>query len=63
MDPFRRHDVALARQKTAGQKLAEALEMMRTGIHLKRVALRRAHPAASEQDLDAMVQAWLEADD
>lgn len=44
-------------------KLRQALEAMATGIRLKRVALARRHPTATEDELDAMLRAWLERDD
>lgn len=63
MDPLRQDDLERARNTPPAMKLREALEAMATGIRLKRVSLRRRHPNASEEALDAMLRAWLERDD
>jgi Rv0078B-related antitoxin len=63
VDPLRRHEIEEARRKSPGEKLAEALEMMATGIRLKRAGLKLQHPTASEEEIDRMLQAWLESDD
>jgi hypothetical protein len=44
-------------------KLAQALEMMRVGIRLKRSALRRQYPNADETEIDRRLVAWLSRDD
>ena len=63
MDPLRKDDLERARATPPATKLRQALEAMATGIRLKRVALRRRHPDASEAEVDAMLRAWLERDD
>jgi hypothetical protein len=34
--------------------------MMKLGIRLKRASLRTRNPAASDAEIDAMLQAWLD---
>jgi len=60
MDALRRHDLEVARSLPAGAKLAEALQMMATGVRFKRAGLKARCPAATEAELDAWVKAWLE---
>jgi Rv0078B-related antitoxin len=62
VDAIRQDDIDWARKTPPGEKVAEALKMMRFGIRLKRSALAASHPDASEAEIDAMLQAWLEAD-
>jgi hypothetical protein len=62
MDPMLASDRALAEQASPAEKLAQALEMMRAGIRLKRSALRHHFPAASETDIENMLMAWLAQD-
>ena len=63
VDRLRQDDLQRARNTPPALKLREALEAMAAGIRLKRVSLRRRHPHASEEELDAMLHAWLERDD
>ncbi len=62
MNFLRQDDLERARQTPPATKLRQALEAMATGIRLKRVSLRRRHPNASEEELAAMLRAWLERD-
>ena len=59
MDALERSDIDFARRATPAQKLAQALEMMTTGLRLKREQLRREHPGVD----DALYLAWLLSDD
>jgi hypothetical protein len=63
VDPLRRDDIERARATTAEEKARQTLEMMRTGFRLKRAGLRARHPAATEGELDAMLQRWLDRDE
>ena len=63
MDPLLASDRELARQATAAEKLAQALEMMTAGIRLKRAALRRQFAEASEAEIADMLTAWLVQND
>jgi hypothetical protein len=63
VDRLREDDLERARQTPPAVKLRQALEAMAAGIRLKRVALRQRHPEASDEDLEAMLRAWLERDD
>lgn len=50
-----------AKQETAADRLALALVMQAEGLALMRANLRRRHPDATEQELDAHFEAWLTA--
>ncbi len=63
MDALEANDRELARRLSPGEKLAQALEMMSTGIRLKRGNLRRQFPDASESVIDRLLMAWLTHDD
>jgi len=63
VDAIRDDDVDRARRTSPGEKVSQALEMMRLGIELKRATFTRLHPGSSAEQIEAMVQAWLEADD
>lgn len=60
MDRLREDDLERARLTPPAEKLRQALEAMATGIRLKRFALRRRHPNAPEEEIDALLTAWLE---
>jgi hypothetical protein len=59
VDALKADDLESARELSPAQKLAQALEMMSTGIRIKRAALRRRHPAAPEMEIDRLLTAWL----
>ena len=63
MDALARSDLDLERALTPAQKLAQALEMMELGLRLKRQALRRDNPQATEQEIERLYLAWLLADE
>lgn len=50
MDALEAHDRQLANGLTPSAKLAQSFEMMRTGVRLKRSALRRQYPEADEAE-------------
>jgi hypothetical protein len=62
MDAMLAGDRELAAQVSPAEKLAQALEMMRAGIRLKRASLRHRFPAASETEIENMLMAWLAQD-
>jgi hypothetical protein len=59
MDALKADDIAQYLRQPPGERLLEALQLMRDGIVLKRANLRRAYPDASEEALDAMLMAWM----
>jgi hypothetical protein len=59
MDPLLANDLELAQKATPAEKLGQALEMMRVGIHLKCDALRHQYPNASAAEIASMLNAWL----
>jgi hypothetical protein len=62
MDPLLASDRELAERTSPAEKLAQALEMMKAGIRLKRSALRHQFPASSETEIEDMLMAWLAKD-
>ena len=63
VDALERSDVEFARRATPEQKLAQALEMMRVGLQLKKQNLRRANPTADAAELRRLYLAWLLSDE
>ena len=59
MDPLRRDDIERAQATPPGEKLRQALEMMRVGIEMKRARLRADDPQASEAEIQQRLWAWL----
>ena len=62
MDALRQHDIESSRSAEPGEKLAQAIELMTTGIRLKRMALQRARPDADAQEIERAVEEWLFSD-
>lgn len=62
VDPLRRDDVDAMRTTSPEEKARQAFELMRAGIQLKRTALRARHPRAAPDEIEAMLQVWLDAD-
>ena len=63
MDALEANDRKVARELSAAQKLEQALEMMSTGIRLKRSNLVRQFPNAGEAEIERLLTAWLTRDD
>jgi len=59
MDPLRRDDIERARRLPIEERAKLALEMMRTGIKLKRASLRARYPEASESEIEEKLLLWL----
>ena len=59
MDPLEESDLEISRNTAPAEKLWQALELMYTGIRIKRAALRERDPAASEAQIDAALERWL----
>lgn len=51
------------RNTPPAEKARQAFELMRTGIRLKRAALRARHPDASPDQIENLLQAWLDERD
>lgn len=62
MDALQAHDRAEALRLKPAEKLMQALEVMRTGIRLKRSALHRQFPKADEAEIDRRLAEWLRSD-
>jgi len=62
VDAFEANDRLDAQTSSPAQKLAQSLEMMSTGIRLKRLALRQRFPTADEPEIDRLLTAWLSED-
>jgi hypothetical protein len=63
VDALAASDLEIARAMPPGEKLVQALELMETGLRLKRANLRRAMPEATEAEIDAAFERWLFADE
>ena len=63
VDPLRLDDLARARATPPGERARQTLEAMRTGIRLKRASLRLLHPSKPPEEIEALLQRWLERDD
>ena len=59
MDPLRRDDVEAMRTASPEEKARQAFGLFRSGLRLKRAALRVRHPEATGAEIDEMVRAWL----
>lgn len=59
VDALQAHDREEARQLTPAEKLQQALEVMRAGFRLKRLALVRQYPDADEAEIDRRLTEWL----
>lgn len=63
MDPLRADDLERARAASPGEKLVQALDMMRAGFALKRAALRVRFPSATEQEIEEHFIRWQRRDE
>ena len=63
MDALEANDRKVALELSAAQKLEQAIEMMSTGIRLKRSNLVRQFPNAGEAEIERLLTAWLTLDD
>ena len=61
-DPFRAHDLEISRRDSPAEKLAQALELMESGIDLKRAALRQLRGSLTEKQLADELTQWLCSD-
>ena len=43
----------------AAARLRTAFELFETGLEMRRQQLRRAHPELAEQEIEALLSAWL----
>jgi hypothetical protein len=59
VDPLRRDDIERARRTPPAERARQALEAMRTGFRLKRLALRARFPEESEAQLEERMRRWL----
>jgi hypothetical protein len=62
MDRLRQDDVERARATPPAERARQALEAMRTGIRLKRAALRTRFPGAADHEIEERLRRWLERD-
>jgi hypothetical protein len=63
VDPLRRDDLERARHTPIEERGRQALELMRTGIRLRRIALRTRFPEASEEEIEERLRRWLARDE
>lgn len=62
MDRLTEHDLALSRETPPAAKLQQALQLMATGIRLRRAALRRESPESPASEIQRRLEAWLSTD-
>jgi hypothetical protein len=63
MDPRRRDEIERARKPTPKEKAAQALEMVQTGLWLKRAGLKARYPRETIRQIEQRLREWLLADD
>ena len=63
VDPLRKDDIERARATPPEVRARQALDAAATGIRLKRAALIAKHPGARPEEIDALLQSWLERRD
>jgi hypothetical protein len=63
VDVLRRDDIERARRTPPAVRARQALDAMRTGIALRRQALRVAHPRASDSEIEVLLRRWLARDE
>ncbi len=63
VDALRRDDIERARAASPEEKARQAFDAMRTGIRLKRAALRERDPQATAEQIEQRLQRWLERDE
>ncbi len=63
MDALRKDDIERAQATPPEEKARQAIDAMRTGIRLKRIALRVRDPQASPEEIEERLQRWLERDE
>jgi len=63
VDPLREQDIVASQRERPEVKFRQAIEMMATGLKLKRAALRQQNPQASEEEIQQLFEQWLVADD
>ncbi len=62
-DPLLQHDLEVSQSDPPEKKLAQALDLMESGIRLKRAALAHSQKDATQEQLDEMLKRWLCADE
>lgn len=63
MDRLRHDDLERARRTPLRERGRQAFELMRTGIRLRRVALRARFPEEGEEQIEARLRRWLARDE
>lgn len=63
MDPLRQDDLERARRTPLQERARQAFELMRTGIRLRRAALRTRYPEEREDQIEARLRRWLARDE
>ena len=63
MNRLRQHDLARARRTPIEERARQTLELMSTGIRFQRIALRHRFPAATEDEIERRLRAWLAHED
>jgi hypothetical protein len=59
VDALRKNDIERARCTSEAKKLSLALDLMATGIQLKRAALTNRYPNETEEQIEKRLRRWL----
>lgn len=59
MDPLKAEASSFHRRGSAGQRLLQALHLMRDGFALKRANLQRLHADDTAEQIDARLVTWM----
>lgn len=59
MDALRKDDIERAKRTSEAEKLSLALDLMETGIQLKRDALANRFPNETKEQIDKRLRSWL----
>ncbi len=59
MDALHADDIRRARETPPSEKLRQACELMAFGINLQRQNLRRRNPAATDEEIEALLMSWM----
>lgn len=59
VDPLVAHDLEVSRLEAPEQKLAQALDMMESGLRLKRAAIQHLRKGATSEQVEEALVRWL----
>ena len=57
--PRRAYNAGVADDRRLAERFQTALDLWATGVALRRQAIRRSHPDASDEDIERLLVEWL----